>query len=78
MLVKDCMTKHSLMIEPTMPVLEAQGYMGEHTVQHLPVTADGKRLLGLVTRQTLLIQPAKLASLNVRIEGLRVLNVREL
>ncbi|HBY93384.1 MAG: CBS and ACT domain-containing protein [Ardenticatenaceae bacterium] len=65
MLVRDCMTKHPLMIEPTMPVLEAQGYMGEHDVRHLPVTADGKRLLGLVTRQTLLIQPARLSSLNV-------------
>lgn len=65
MFVRDYMTKHPLMAEPTMPVFEAQGYMGEHNVRHLPVVDDGKRLLGLVTRQTLLIQPAKLTSLNV-------------
>ncbi len=65
MLVRDYMTKHPLMVEPTMPVFEAQGYMGEQDIRHLPVVDDGKRLLGLVTRQTLLIQPAKLGSLNV-------------
>ena len=65
MLVKDCMTKHPLMVEPTMPVLEAQRYMAENNVRHLPVIGKGKRLLGLVSRQTLLIQPAKLDSLNV-------------
>lgn len=65
MLVKDYMTRHPLMVEPTMQVLEAQGYMGEHNIRHLPVVDDGKLLLGLVTRQTLLIQPAKLTSLNI-------------
>lgn len=65
MFVRDYMTRHPLMVEPAMPILEAQGYMGEHRVRHLPVVDDGKRLLGLVTRQRLLIQPAKLASLNV-------------
>lgn len=65
MLVKDYMTRHPLMVEPTMPVLEAQGYMGEHSIRHLPVVDDGKQLLGLVTRQTLLIQPAKLTSFNI-------------
>jgi acetoin utilization protein AcuB len=65
MLVKDCMTKHPLMVEPTMPVLETQRYMAENNVRHLPVIGKGKRLLGLVSRQTLLIQPAKLDSLDV-------------
>lgn len=65
MLVKDYMTKHPLMVEPTMPVFEAQGYMGEHGIRHLPVVNEGKRLVGLITRQTLLLQPAKLTSLNV-------------
>ncbi len=65
MLVKDCMTKHPLMVEPTMPVIEAQRYMAENNVRHLPVIGKGKRLLGLVSRQTLLIQPAKLDSLDV-------------
>ena len=65
MLVKDCMTKHPLMAQPTMPILEAQRYMAENNIRYLPVVGKGKRLLGLVSRQTLLIQPAKLDSLNV-------------
>jgi len=65
MLVKDYMTKHPLMVEPTMPIVEAQRLMGENNIRHLPVTGKGKRLLGLITRQALLLQPAKLGSLNV-------------
>lgn len=65
MLVKDYMTRHPLMAEPTMSIVEAQRYMGENNVRHLPVVGDGKRLLGLVTRQSLLVQPGTLGSLNV-------------
>jgi acetoin utilization protein AcuB len=65
MLVKDYMTKHPLMVQPTMPVIEAQRFMGENNIRHLPIVGTGKRLLGLATRQTLLVQPATLGSLNV-------------
>lgn len=65
MLVKDYMTKHPLMVQPTMPIVEAQRYMAENNIRHLPITGKGKRLSGLVTRQTLLVQPATLGSLNV-------------
>lgn len=65
MIVKDYMTRHPLMVEPTMPILEAQRYMGENNIRHLPVVGEGKRLLGLVTRQTLLVDPGRLGSLNV-------------
>ena len=65
MLVKDYMTKHPLMVEPTMSVVEAQRFMGENNIRHLPIVGKGKRLLGLVTRQTLLVQPTMLGSLNV-------------
>ncbi len=65
MLVKDYMTRHPLMAEPTMSIVEAQRYMGENNIRHLPVVGDGKRLLGLVTRQTLLVEPGKLGSLDV-------------
>ena len=65
MLVKDCMTKHPLMAQPTMTILEAQRYMANNNIRHLPVVGKGKRLLGLVSQQTLLIQPAKLDSLNI-------------
>ena len=65
MLVKDYMTRHPLMAEPTMPIVEAQRYMGENNVRHLPVAGNGKRLLGLVTRQRLLVEPGRLGSLDV-------------
>lgn len=39
--------------------------MAEAKVRHLPVVETGKRLVGLVTRQTLRIPPTELASLNV-------------
>lgn len=65
MLVKDYMTRHPLMAGPTMSIVEAQRYMGENNIRHLPIVGDGKRLLGLVTRQRLLVDPGKLGSLDV-------------
>lgn len=65
MLVKDYMTRHPIMIGPDMRVTEAQKIMAENNVRHLPVTGDGKRLLGLVTRQRLSIPPERLGSLDV-------------
>ena len=57
MLVKDYMTRHPIMVEPTMRVADAQKLMSENNIRHLPVIGDGKRLLGLVTRQRLAIHP---------------------
>lgn len=65
MLVKDYMTRHPVMVEPHMSIVEAQRIMAETRVRHLPVVETGKRLVGLVTRQTLRIAPTELASLNV-------------
>ena len=65
MLVKDYMTRHPLMAEPDMSIVEAQRFMGANNIRHLPVVGDGKRLLGLVTRQTLLVEPGRLGSLDV-------------
>ncbi len=65
MLVKDYMTRHPVMAEPSMSLVEAQQMMAEAKVRHLPVVETGKRLVGLVTRQTLRIPPTELASLNV-------------
>jgi len=65
MLVRDYMTKHPLMVEPTMSIVDAQRYMGESNVRHLPVIGKGKRFLGLVTRQSLLVDPGMMGSLNV-------------
>jgi acetoin utilization protein AcuB len=48
-----------------MPAAEAQKVMVESRVRHLPVVGDGKRPLGLITRQQLRIPPAELGSLSV-------------
>ena len=65
MLVKDYMTRHPILVEPSLRVTEAQAIMVENRIRHLPVVGDGKRLLGLVTRQRLAIYPDRLASLDV-------------
>lgn len=65
MLVKDYMTRHPILIGPDLPVAEAQKLMVENQIRHLPVVGDGKRLLGLVTRQRLAIPPETLGSLDV-------------
>jgi acetoin utilization protein AcuB len=65
MLVKDYMTRHPIMISPETPATEAQKIMIENNVRHLPVVGDGKRLLGLITRERLRVPPTDLASLNV-------------
>lgn len=65
MLVKDYMTRHPLMVPPTMCIVDAQRFMGENSIRHLPVVGDGKQLLGVVTRQRLLVDPGRLGSLDV-------------
>lgn len=65
MFVQDYMTKHPVMVEPTISIVEAQGIMAEAQIRHLPVVETGKRLVGLVTRERLRIPPAELGSLNV-------------
>jgi acetoin utilization protein AcuB len=53
------------MIPPSTPAAEAQKIMAENKVRHLPVVGDGKRLLGLITRERLALKPDTLASLDV-------------
>jgi acetoin utilization protein AcuB len=65
MLVRDYMTRHPIMLGPEVAVAEAQRLMMENHVRQLPVVGDGKRLLGLITRQRLAISPEQLASLDV-------------
>jgi acetoin utilization protein AcuB len=65
MLVKDYMTRHPLMAEPGMSVVEAQRYMAENGIRHLPIIGDGKRFVGLVTRERLLMDPTMLGSLDI-------------
>ncbi len=65
MFVRDYMTRHPAMVEPTISIVEAQGIMAEAKVRHLPVIGEGKRLVGLLTRERLRIPPSDLGSLNV-------------
>ena len=65
MLVKDYMTRHPIMISPESPASKAQMLMQENNVRHLPVVGDGKRVLGLVTRDRLSVPPSDLGSLNI-------------
>lgn len=65
MLVKDYMTRHPIMIAPETAAPEAQKIMFENKIRHLPVVGDGKRLLGLLTRDRLSVPPSELSSLDV-------------
>ena len=65
MLVKDCMTRHPILISANSPAAEAQKVMSENHVRHLPVVGDGKILQGLVTGQRLALKADTLGSLNV-------------
>ena len=65
MFVKDYMTKHPVLIEPSISVVNAQGVMADTRTSHLPVVEKGKRMVGLVTHQRLRIAPTDLGSLNV-------------
>ena len=65
MLVKDYMTRHPIMVEPSRRVVEVQKLMLENNIRHLPVIGDGKRLIGLVTRQRLAIRPEQVGSMDV-------------
>ncbi len=64
MLVKDCMTRHPIVIPPTTLATDAQKIMTENHIRHLPVAGTGKRLEGLVTRQSFRLDPEMLGSLN--------------
>jgi acetoin utilization protein AcuB len=65
MLVRDYMTKHPVLAEPGMSIVEAQSIMTEAKIRHIPVVESGKRLVGLITRASLRIPPSELSSLNV-------------
>jgi len=65
MLVKDYMTRHPILIEPTKRVTEAQRLMTDNGIRHLPVVGDGKRLLGLLTHERLAVRLDQFGSLDV-------------
>lgn len=65
MLVGDYMTTHPITASPETRVIEAHEIMAQNKIRHLPVVAEGKRLLGIVTPSRFALTPEKLASLDV-------------
>ncbi|MCA9973995.1 MAG: CBS domain-containing protein [Anaerolineales bacterium] len=65
MLVRDCMTRHPILITPGTQAAEAQRVLSENNIRHLPVVGDGKKLKGLITRQRLQLEPDVMSSLDV-------------
>jgi acetoin utilization protein AcuB len=65
MLVSDAMTRHPIMISKETSAAEARRIMSENNIRHLPVAGDGKRLEGLVTRQSFSLEPEMVGSLDV-------------
>lgn len=59
------MTRHPIMLPPTASVVAAQQLMAENNIRHLPIVGDGKRLLGLLTRQRFSLKPDTLGSLEM-------------
>lgn len=65
MLIRDCMTRHPILIAPELSATEVQRLMTENNIRHLPVVESGKRLVGLITRQQLMLKADAVGSLNV-------------
>ncbi|MEZ4727924.1 MAG: CBS domain-containing protein [Caldilineaceae bacterium] len=65
MLIRDCMTRHPILAPLSLRASEAQALMAENNIRHLPVVGDGKRLVGLITRECLSVKADMLGSLNV-------------
>jgi acetoin utilization protein AcuB len=65
MLVKNCMNKHPITVRPEMSVKEVKRIMGESQILYLPVVDSKNKLTGLVTHQSLMIEPDLFSSLDV-------------
>jgi acetoin utilization protein AcuB len=59
------MTRHPVMVPPTMLAAEAEHLMHENRIRHLPVVGDGKRLIGLVDELSFALHPGTLGSLDM-------------
>jgi acetoin utilization protein AcuB len=66
MLVKERMTLHPLTVEPTVSITDAHRYMKENNIRHLPIVRKNGRLVGLVTRETLMrAMPSSVTTLSI-------------
>ncbi len=66
MLIKERMTLHPLTMEPMASITEAHRYMKENNIRHLPIVRKDGRLMGLITRETLMkAMPSSVTTLSV-------------
>ncbi|RLC63716.1 MAG: hypothetical protein DRI80_03225 [Chloroflexota bacterium] len=66
MLVKERMTLHPLTMEPTASITEAHRYMKENHIRHLPIVDSKGKMVGLVTRETLMqAMPSSVTTLSI-------------
>ena len=66
MLIKERMTVHPLTMGPTASITEAHRYMKENNIRHLPIVRKDGKLVGLVTRETLLqAMPSSVTTLSI-------------
>jgi acetoin utilization protein AcuB len=66
MLVKERMTVHPLTMEPAASITEVHRYMRENNIRHLPIVRNDGKLVGLVTRETLLqAMPSSVTTLSI-------------
>lgn len=66
MIVRELMTAAVISAPPTMPMIEARSLMVKERIRHLPVTAPGGELLGIVTdRDVRLNLPSQATSLSI-------------
>jgi acetoin utilization protein AcuB len=66
MLVRERMTLHPLTVEPTVSITDAHRCMKENNIRHLPIVRKNGRLVGLVTRETLMqAMPSSVTTLSI-------------
>ncbi len=65
MFISDFMTRHPILVPPTLPASEAQKILAENHIRHLPVVDGSRRLTGLVTRQQLLVRADAIGNLSM-------------
>jgi len=65
MFITDFMTRHPILVPPTLPASEAQKILTENHIRHLPVVDGARKLTGLVTRQQLLVRADAIGNLSM-------------
>lgn len=65
MFISDFMTRHPILVPPTLPAAEAQKILADNHIRHLPVVDGSRHLVGLITRQQLLVRADAIGNLSM-------------